>query len=77
MQNLKKYSRRKHTIIVCAAIGINDRYLGDLFQFCHENRELISDVGIIPLYESWEPGVFEVTRTHDGGETSRRWSRRP
>ena len=60
LENLKKYSRRKHTIIACAAKGINDQFLGDLFQFCHENRELISDVGIIPLYESWEPGVFEV-----------------
>jgi pyruvate-formate lyase-activating enzyme len=60
LANLKKYSRRKHTIIACAATGINDRYLGDLIQLCHENRELISDLGIIPLYESWEPGVFEV-----------------
>ncbi|MGA2798984.1 MAG: radical SAM protein, partial [Thermoguttaceae bacterium] len=60
LENLKKYSRRKHTIIACAAKGINDQYLGDLFQLCHENRELVSDVGIIPLYESWEPGVFEV-----------------
>ncbi|MBN2581317.1 MAG: radical SAM protein [Pirellulales bacterium] len=61
LENLKKYSRRKHTLIVCAALGVNDRWLGDLFQFCAENRELISDVGIIPLYESWEPGVFHVT----------------
>jgi hypothetical protein len=60
LENLKKYSRRKHTIIACAATGINDQYIGDLIQFCHENRELISDLGIIPLYESWEPGVFEV-----------------
>jgi MoaA/NifB/PqqE/SkfB family radical SAM enzyme len=60
LENLKKHSRRKHTLIACAARDINDQYLGDLFQFCHENRTLISDVGIIPLYESWEPGVFEV-----------------
>ena len=60
LENLKKYSRRKHTIIACAATGINDQYIGDLIQFCHENRELVSDLGIIPLYESWEPGIFEV-----------------
>jgi hypothetical protein len=60
LANLKKYSRRRHTLIVCAAAGVNDRALADLFQFCHENRELIGDVGIIPLYESWEPGVFHV-----------------
>lgn len=62
LENLKKYSRRKHTVIACAAAGINDEYLGDLIQFCHENRELVSDLGIIPLYESWEPGVFEVAQ---------------
>ena len=62
LENLKKYSRRKHTIIVCAALGINDQYLADLIQFCYENRTLIADLGIIPLYESWEPGVFHVAR---------------
>jgi organic radical activating enzyme len=62
LENLKKYSRRKHTIIACAAMGINDQDIGDLIQFCHENRELVSDLGIIPLYESWEPGVFEIAQ---------------
>jgi hypothetical protein len=62
LENLKKYSCRKHTIIVCAALGINDQYLADLIQFCYENRTLIADLGIIPLYESWEPGVFHVAR---------------
>jgi uncharacterized Fe-S cluster-containing radical SAM superfamily protein len=62
LENLKKYSRRKHTIIVCAALGINDQYLADLIQFCHENRSLVADLGIIPLYESWEPGVFHVAQ---------------
>ncbi len=62
LANLKKYSRRKHTIIACAALGINDQHIADLIQFCHENRELVSDLGIIPLYESWEPGVFEVAQ---------------
>jgi hypothetical protein len=60
LENLKKYSHRKHTIIVCAANGINDHCLGDLIQFCHENRELVSDLGLIPLYENWKPGEFDV-----------------
>ncbi len=60
-ENLKKYSRRKHTIIACAALGINDQYIGDLIQFCYENRAMVSDLGIIPLYENWQPGVFEVS----------------
>ena len=59
-ENLKKYSRRKHTIYACAALGITDQYLADLIQFCHENREIISDLGILPLYENWKPGEYEV-----------------
>jgi len=63
LENLKKHSRRKHAIIACAAWGINDRYIGDLIQFCHDNRDLISDLGIIPLTENWEPGTFDAAKT--------------
>jgi hypothetical protein len=63
LENLKKYSRRKHAIIACAAWGINDQYIGDLLQFIHDNRDLISDLGIIPLTENWEPGTFNAAKT--------------
>jgi 7,8-dihydro-6-hydroxymethylpterin dimethyltransferase len=61
LENLKKFSRHKHTLIACVAAGVNDHVLGDLFQFCHENRTLFSDVAIIPLYENWEPGAYDVS----------------
>lgn len=67
-ENLKKYSRRKHTIFTCAALGINDQYMADLIQFCHENRDIVSDLGILPLYENWKPGEYQVaahTTTED------------
>jgi MoaA/NifB/PqqE/SkfB family radical SAM enzyme len=60
LENLKKYSHRKHAIVACAAWGFNDQYIGDLLQFCHDNRDLISDIAIIPLTENWDPGEFEV-----------------
>lgn len=60
LENLKKYSHRKHAIIACAAWGFNDQYIADLLQFCHDNREVISDIGIIPLTENWNPGEFEI-----------------
>jgi hypothetical protein len=63
LENLKKYSKRKHAIIACAAWGINDQYIGDLLQFVHDNRDLISDVGIIPLTENWKPGAFDAAKT--------------
>jgi len=63
LENLKKHSRRKHAIIACAAWGINDQYIGDLIQMCHDNRDLIGDLGIIPLTENWDPGEFNAAKT--------------
>jgi uncharacterized radical SAM superfamily Fe-S cluster-containing enzyme len=62
-ENLRKHSRRKHAIIAAAAWGINDHLIGDLIQFVHENRDLVSDLGIIPLTENWEPGTFDAAKT--------------
>ena len=63
LENLKKYSKRKHTIIAAAAWGINDQYIGDLLQYIHDNRDLIADIGIIPLTENWDPGEFNAAKT--------------
>jgi|WetSurMetagenome_2_1015567.scaffolds.fasta_scaffold74683_2 7,8-dihydro-6-hydroxymethylpterin dimethyltransferase len=63
LANLKKYSKRKHAIIATAAYGVNDMYMADFFDFVHENRDLVSDVGIIPLTENWEPGTFDAAKT--------------
>jgi hypothetical protein len=63
LENLKKYSRRRHAIIACAAWGINDQYIGDMIQFCHDNRDLIAELGIIPLTENWEQGEFNAAVT--------------
>lgn len=60
LENLAKYSRRKHTIIATAGKGFNDQYMEDFFNFIHDNRDLISDVGMIPLTENWEPGSFDA-----------------
>jgi uncharacterized radical SAM superfamily Fe-S cluster-containing enzyme len=63
LDNLKKFSKRKHTIIGCAAYGVNDHLIGDMFQYVHDNRDLISDIGLIPLTENWEPGTFSAAKT--------------
>lgn len=60
LENLKKYSRRKQSIIACCARGINDDYMGDLIQMCHEFGGTISELGVIPLTENWPEGEFEV-----------------
>jgi MoaA/NifB/PqqE/SkfB family radical SAM enzyme len=60
LDNLKKYYKRRLTIISCAGKGINDASMAELIQYCHDNRDLISDLGIIPLAQDWEPGQFEA-----------------
>ena len=60
LANLKKYSRRKNALLCCAARNINENYIGDLIECCHENKEVIDTLGLLPLSETWEPGTFET-----------------
>ncbi len=60
LENLKKYSTRKQSIIACCARGINDGYMADLVRMCHEFGDTISELGVIPLTENWPEGEFEV-----------------
>ena len=63
IENLKQFSTRKHTIMCCVARKINDKHMRDLIDFCHENREFISNLHLIPLTETWKEGEFETDVT--------------
>ncbi len=68
LENLKKHSRHKNTIMCCVARGINDQHMRGLIDFCHENRSSIKCLHCIPLTETWEEGEFETgvsTTTED------------
>jgi len=68
LENLKKYSTHKNTIMCCVARKINDAHMRDLIDFCHENRACIKCLHLIPLTETWEEGEFETniaTTTED------------
>ena len=60
LENLKKYSKRKNTIMCCVARHVNDRHIRDLIDFCHQNRDHIKCMHLIPLTETWEEGEFET-----------------
>lgn len=59
LANLRKYSRRKHSLLCCAAKGVNDEAIADLIDCAHENIDLVNMVGLLPLAESWTPGTYE------------------
>jgi 7,8-dihydro-6-hydroxymethylpterin dimethyltransferase len=63
LENLKKHSKIKHTIMCCVARGVNDKLMRDLVDFCHESRSFIAKLHLLPLTETWEKGEFDVTET--------------
>ena len=68
LENLKKHSRHKNTIMCCVARKINDKHMRSLIDFCHESRSFIKCLHLIPLTETWEEGEFETdvaTTTED------------
>jgi uncharacterized radical SAM superfamily Fe-S cluster-containing enzyme len=60
LENLRKFSRRKNTIMCCVARKINDKHMRDLIDFCHESRDFISSMHLIPLTETWPEGTFKT-----------------
>ncbi len=60
LENLRKYSRRKSSILCCTARNINEAWIGDLIECCHEYAEVVDSLGLLPLTETWEEGTFET-----------------
>jgi hypothetical protein len=63
LDNVRKHFKSKVTLMACAGLGVNDQYLGDLVQFCHERRDYIAALDLIPLVETWGPEAVEAGDT--------------
>ena len=66
LENIKKYNRYKHTILSCVGCGVNDDYVGDLIEVCHEYRDVFDELGIIPLKQDFGTGFRRNGRSDDG-----------
>lgn len=56
LENIRKYSKaKKVTIMTCVSEGLNDAYLADLVDFCHEGRSYIAALDLMPLTATWGP----------------------
>ncbi|HSW44429.1 MAG TPA: radical SAM protein [Phycisphaerae bacterium] len=60
LENLKRFSRRKSAILCCAARNVNEDWIGDLVECCHEYADVIDSLGLLPLTETWDEGTFET-----------------
>ncbi|MBN1902761.1 radical SAM protein [Candidatus Sumerlaeota bacterium] len=54
-ENLRKFKKSKVTIMCATGYGINDKHIGGLIDFCHDNRDIISALDLIPLTANWGP----------------------
>lgn len=55
LENVGKHRKSKITIMCCVGEGVNDEYLADLVDFCHEERHYIAALDLMPLNATWGP----------------------
>lgn len=63
LANLQKFRKSKVTIMCTLGEGVNDAHLADLIQFCHDGRDYIAALDMIPLTASWGPEAVDAKNT--------------
>jgi uncharacterized radical SAM superfamily Fe-S cluster-containing enzyme len=60
LENIRKHRKSKITIMTAVGEGMNDQFLADLVDFCHEGRDYIAALDLIPLTAHWGPEEVEA-----------------
>ncbi len=60
LENVRKYTGSKITMMCVVGRGINEDDIPELFSYCHERDDFISALQFIPLTQTWEPGSIEA-----------------
>jgi uncharacterized radical SAM superfamily Fe-S cluster-containing enzyme len=61
LENVKKHSKRKHTIVCTVARNLNDGpIMEDYFEFVHNYRDITRRLFFIPLAEMWEGDEYDA-----------------
>jgi len=63
LENVRKHHKSKITLMVCLGEGINDEFLPDLVEYCHEGRDFIAAMDLIPLVATWGPEKVDTRNT--------------
>ncbi|MBN1865995.1 radical SAM protein [Candidatus Sumerlaeota bacterium] len=63
LENVRKHRRSKVTIMCCAGLGVNDDKMDDMIRFCHDGRDYIAALDLIPLVETWGPEGVDAGNT--------------
>jgi len=62
IENIKRFSRRKHTLVCTLARDLNDKDMPAHFAFAHANRAWFRRLFFIPLCETWDAGEYHAGR---------------
>ncbi len=62
IENIKKFSKRKHTLVCTLARDLNDKDMPAHFAFAHANRAWFRRLFFIPLCETWDAGEYHAGR---------------
>jgi uncharacterized radical SAM superfamily Fe-S cluster-containing enzyme len=60
LDNVLKFSKRKHTVVCTLARQLNDDKMQDHFEFLHQYRSVIRRLFFIPLAEMWESNQYQT-----------------
>jgi len=60
LENVRKHSKRRHTVVCTLARQLNDDKMRDHFEFLHGYRSVIRRLFFIPLAELWEGDKYET-----------------
>jgi hypothetical protein len=60
IENIRKFSRKRHTWVCTLSLGLNDQHVPDYFKFVHEHRANVRRIFFIPLTEMWDAGLYET-----------------
>lgn len=63
LENVRKHRKSKVTLMVCVGDGVNDHDMADLVEYCHEGRDFIAAMDLIPLTATWGPEQVDARNT--------------
>ncbi|MGD9022680.1 MAG: radical SAM protein [Deltaproteobacteria bacterium] len=63
LENIRKHTTRKITLMCVVGKGISDHLIADLVQFCHDNTDFINALQFLPIIPTWEPGTVDAEAT--------------
>ncbi|MGD1212375.1 MAG: radical SAM protein [Candidatus Acidiferrales bacterium] len=60
VDNIGRLGGKKVVLMTLVAKGYNDKELASIFAFCHERRDFVRGIYLMPLAHSWDPDKVDL-----------------